>query len=138
MDVHSPLCRSIARLLIAVLFLNPLLSTAADLAVDSGSTSITSAANGVPIVNIAAPNGSGLSHNKFTDYNVGQQGLILNNGTAAFNQTELGGVILGNSGLGGRAAGLILNEVTGGSPSQLKGYTEVAGQSAHVVVANPQ
>ncbi|MEK1942675.1 MAG: filamentous hemagglutinin N-terminal domain-containing protein [Pseudomonas sp.] len=46
-------------------------------------------------------------------------------------------MILGNSQLGGRAAGLILNEVTGGSPSQLKGYTEVAGQSAHVVVANP-
>ncbi|MEK1941029.1 MAG: filamentous hemagglutinin N-terminal domain-containing protein, partial [Pseudomonas sp.] len=137
MDVHSPPCRLIARLLIGVLFLNPLLSTAADLAVDSGSTSITSAANGVPIVNIAAPNGSGLSHNRFTDYNVGQQGLILNNGTAAFNQTELGGVILGNSGLGGRAAGLILNEVTGSNPSQLKGYTEVAGQSAHVVVANP-
>ncbi len=137
MDVHSRFSCCIARLLIAVLFLNPLLSTAADLAVDSGSTSVTSAANGVPIVNIAAPNGSGLSHNKFTDYNVGQQGLILNNGTAAFNQTELGGVILGNSGLGGRAAGLILNEVTGGNPSQLKGYTEVAGQSAHVVVANP-
>ncbi|MBP5127097.1 filamentous hemagglutinin N-terminal domain-containing protein, partial [Pseudomonas protegens] len=30
-----------------------------------------------------------------------------------------------------------LNEVNGGSPSQLKGYTEVAGQAAHVIVANP-
>ncbi|RML42289.1 hypothetical protein ALQ97_00713, partial [Pseudomonas savastanoi pv. glycinea] len=31
----------------------------------------------------------------------------------------------------------MLNEVNGGSPSQLRGYTEVAGQSAHVIVANP-
>lgn len=31
---------------------------------------------------------------------------------------------------------MILNEVNGGSPSQLRGYMEVAGQSAHVIVAN--
>ncbi|MBD9609867.1 filamentous hemagglutinin N-terminal domain-containing protein, partial [Pseudomonas sp. PDM08] len=35
------------------------------------------------------------------------------------------------------AAQTILNEVVGGSPSQLRGYTEVAGQSARVIVANP-
>ncbi len=140
MDVHCPVFRFIARLLAGVLFLNPLVSTAAELTLDpagSGNAAITQAANGVPVVNIAAPNGSGLSHNKFTDYNVGQQGLILNNGTGPFNDTRLGGVILGNSNLNGHAANLILNEVTGGNHSQLKGYTEVAGQGAHVVVANP-
>src|SRR3546814_17582472 len=47
------------------------------------------------------------------------------------------GLILGNPNLNGRAAGVILNEVSGGSRSQLRGYTEVAGQSAHVIVANP-
>ena len=91
----------------------------------------------MPIVNIATPNGSGLSHNKFSDYNVGQQGVILNNATGRTQETQLGGIILGNSNLGGRAANVILNEVNGGSPSQLKGYTEVAGQAAHVIVANP-
>ena len=63
--------------------------------------------------------------------------MILNNAINRTQETQLGGIILGNPNLGGRAANVILNEVNGGSPSQLKGYTEVAGQSAHVIVANP-
>ncbi|WP_178087271.1 DUF637 domain-containing protein [Pseudomonas sp. C27(2019)] len=140
MNTQNPLFKVIAQLLIAVMCGQPLLSAAADLRVDTsagGNTQISQAANGVPVVNIATPNGNGLSHNKFTDYNVGQQGLILNNSTDKFTQTQLGGIIVGNSQLNGRAAGMILNEVTGGQASQLKGYTEVAGKQAHVVVANP-
>lgn len=140
MDVRSPFFQNIATVLIGVMFLNPIVSTAADLAVDAaagGNTSLGAAANGVPVVNIATPNGNGLSHNKFSDYNVGEQGLILNNATNKLQSTQLGGYILGNPNLNGRAAGVILNEVTGTNPSQLKGYTEVAGQGAHVIVANP-
>ncbi|WAJ36027.1 hemagglutinin repeat-containing protein [Pseudomonas sp. GOM7] len=140
MDVRSPLYQNIALILAGVLFLNPIVATAAQLAVDQaagGNTAVTQAQNGVPMVNIATPNGSGLSHNKFTDYNVDPQGLILNNSAQNVVQTQLGGYVVGNPNLKNGAAGLILNEVTGGNASLLKGYTEVAGSSAAVIVANP-
>ncbi|WP_306108700.1 filamentous hemagglutinin N-terminal domain-containing protein [Pseudomonas sp. Fl4BN1] len=129
--------RGLAFILANVMFWQPVVVMADGIVVNGGGTTLGQAGNGVPIVNIATPNGSGLSHNQFSDYNVGQQGVILNNATNRTQQTQLGGIILGNPNLGGRAANVILNEVNGGSPSQLKGYTEVAGQSAHVIVANP-
>lgn len=140
MDVRSPFFQNIACVLMGVMFLNPIVSTAAELAVDAaagGNTSIGQAGNGVPIVNIATPNGAGLSHNRFQDYNVGQQGLILNNATDRTQSTQLGGIIVGNPNLKGAAAGVILNEVTGSNTTRLQGYTEVAGKGAHVIVANP-
>ncbi|WP_141766116.1 filamentous hemagglutinin N-terminal domain-containing protein, partial [Pseudomonas sp. HMSC75E02] len=84
MDIRRPFYKAIASALAGLLFLNPIVAAAAQLAVDAaagGNTQIGAAGNGVPIVNIATPNGNGLSHNKFSDYNVGQQGLILNNAT---------------------------------------------------------
>ncbi|MDF0731842.1 filamentous hemagglutinin N-terminal domain-containing protein, partial [Pseudomonas entomophila] len=130
--------RGLAFLLANVMFWQPLWAQAADgVVVSAPGTSLGQAGNGVPIVNIAAPNGSGLSHNQFSDYNVGQQGLILNNATDRTQATQLGGIILGNPNLQGAAASTILNEVNGTNPSQLRGYTEVAGQAARVIVANP-
>ncbi|MEV1326563.1 DUF637 domain-containing protein, partial [Pseudomonas aeruginosa] len=67
----------------------------------------------------------------------GANGLILNNATGKTQGTQLGGIILGNPNLKGQAAQVILNQVTGGNRSTLAGYTEVAGQSARVIVANP-
>nr|WP_310678119.1 filamentous hemagglutinin N-terminal domain-containing protein [Burkholderia multivorans] len=97
---------------------------------------LANGANGTPIVNIAAPDGAGLSHNRFTEYNVGAAGLVLNNSVHAVD-TQLAGRIDGNTLLGGRPASVILNQVTGGNASMLAGATEVAGQAARVIVANP-
>lgn len=130
--------RALALLMVNVMFWQPIWAQAGGVAVSGGTnTSVGQAANGVPVINIAAPNASGLSHNQFKDYNVGKEGVILNNATGAVQNTQLAGYINGNSQLGGKAAGVILNEVNGGSASQLNGYTEVAGKSARVIVANP-
>ncbi|MCO7520970.1 filamentous hemagglutinin N-terminal domain-containing protein, partial [Pseudomonas sp. 1] len=140
MDIRTPLNQCIALIVAGVLFLNPIVATAAQLTVDAAAkanTSINQAGNGVPIVNIATPNGSGLSTNTFRDYNVGSNGLILNNATSKTQSTQLGGIIIGNPNLRGQAAQVILNQVTGGNRSTLQGYTEVAGHAARVIVANP-
>ena len=129
--------RGLAFLLANVMFWQPMWAQAGGIVVSAPGTSLGQAGNGVPVVNIAKPNGSGLSHNQFKDYNVGSNGVILNNATNPAQSTQLGGIILGNPNLQGTAAKIILNEVNGGNPSQLRGYTEVAGQSAHVIVANP-
>ncbi|MDP9711126.1 UNVERIFIED_ORG: filamentous hemagglutinin [Pseudomonas fluorescens] len=130
--------RGLAFLLANVMFWQPMWAQADGIVVANPGTSLGQAGNGVPIVNIATPNAVGLSHNQFHDYNVGAQGVILNNVAAQTGQTQLGGIIVGNPNLTNRvAAQAILNEVISGNPSQLRGYTEVAGQSARVIVANP-
>ncbi|MBB4723192.1 hemagglutinin repeat-containing protein [Xanthomonas euvesicatoria] len=94
------------------------------------------AANGVPVVDIVAPNARGISHNRYSNFNVGPNGLILNN-SAQISKTDLGGYVAGNNNLQrSGAASLILNEVTSAS-SRLQGYTEIAGAKAQLVIANP-
>lgn len=94
--------------------------------------------NGLPQVNITAPNQAGISHNQYQQFDVAQNGAILNN-SAVMTSTQLAGMIQGNPNLkpGAAPARVILNEVNSNNPSQLRGYMEVAGGRAQVIVANP-
>ena len=97
---------------------------------------IEEARNGMTVVNINTPNDKGLSHNQYNAFNVDEKGIILNNANRPVN-TELAGYIMGNPNLVGPTANTILNEVTGTSSTSMNGALEVAGDKAHVIVANP-
>ncbi|GLQ98656.1 hemagglutinin repeat-containing protein [Dyella mobilis] len=97
----------------------------------------SAAGNGVPVVNIVAPSAAGVSHNQYRQFNVDRQGLILNN-DAGVSTTQLGGYVTGNPNYqAGQSARVIVNEVTSTNPTYLRGYTEVAGHAADVIIANP-
>ncbi|MDG6310931.1 filamentous hemagglutinin N-terminal domain-containing protein, partial [Glaesserella parasuis] len=93
-------------------------------------------ANGLPQVNIQTPNDKGLSHNKYSKFDVDTKGAILNNSRMNV-QTQQGGWVQGNPYLARGEAKVILNEVNSSDPSILKGYVEVAGKKADVIIANP-
>jgi filamentous hemagglutinin len=126
-----------------VLTLQPVLVQAQQVSPDHNAPSanqpgVGAAPNGVPLIDIATPNNQGLSHNKYSDFNVGTPGLILNNYNGEVGTSNLGGVVPGNPNLHNSGpAGIILNEVTSGNRSALNGPTEVFGDRADVIIANP-
>ncbi|MGR4869676.1 filamentous hemagglutinin N-terminal domain-containing protein [Variovorax sp. LARHSF232] len=97
---------------------------------------VLTAPNGVPLVNIQTPSGAGVSRNTYRQFDVNSQGAILNNSRTNV-QTQLGGFVQGNPWLARGPARIILNEVNSAHPSQLRGFVEVAGQRAEVIIANP-
>ncbi|WP_186205449.1 hemagglutinin repeat-containing protein [Burkholderia gladioli] len=93
--------------------------------------------NGLPQVNINKPGGSGVSVNTYNQFDVQKAGAILNN-SATMVQTQLGGWINGNPNFGPNdAARIIVNQVNGPNPSQIRGALEIAGARAELVLANP-
>ncbi|MFJ3261137.1 hemagglutinin repeat-containing protein [Pseudomonas sp. NPDC086581] len=105
-----------------------------------GNTQVYRAGNGVQVIDIAAGNAAGVSHNRYIQYNVDPSGQVLNNNSAKTGagalQSQLAGQVMPNLNLNDQAR-VILNEVVANNRSSLQGYTEVLGGEADVIVANP-
>ena len=101
------------------------------------STQVVPTQNGLPQVNIAAPSGAGVSINTYSQFDVHAPGAILNNSPAII-QTQQAGMINGNPNFApDQSARIIVNQVNSNNPSQLRGFVEVGGSRAEVVLANP-
>lgn len=134
-DTHLSLYRFVvAPLLLA---LTPLLSVAQIVPGGSHAPGVVTTQNGIPQVNINRPAGSGVSMNTYNQFDIQKNGAILNNSPTIVN-TQQAGHINGNPNFGPNdAARVIVNQVNSSSASQMRGYLEVAGQRAQVIVANP-
>ncbi|TWX83100.1 filamentous hemagglutinin N-terminal domain-containing protein, partial [Klebsiella pneumoniae] len=92
--------------------------------------------SGATVIDIEKPNAAGVSHNLYRDFNVGTNGTILNNSGDDVSHSTFGNIARNNN-LTDGSASVILNEVTSKNASSLKGFIEVNGQKADVVIANP-
>jgi len=96
----------------------PLFQANADIIVDgSTDTSVSVDSAGRDVIEIAPANASRISHNRYTQFDVGAQGVLINNRLSA--------------------ARTIINEVTGTEASQINGDIRIQGTRAHLIIANP-
>ena len=126
---------------LGIFSLQPALTFAADIVTDASAPEaqrpyVTETANGIPLVQIARPDGNDVSVNHYEAFSVPERGAILNN-AFLFSNTQLAGYIEGNPNLSGGPARIIVNEVMSDRPSELRGFLEVAGTKADVIIANP-
>ena len=142
MKKRNTLVKKIAAALLASLFYtDTILLAASPILPDTKAPSdrqplVQETANGIPLVNIAAPSAGGVSRNDYERFNVPEKGAILNN-SYTLSKTELAGFVQGNANMAGGPAKIILNQVTSGHPTTMNGFLEVAGTKADVVIANP-
>ncbi|CNH85106.1 filamentous hemagglutinin outer membrane protein [Yersinia pekkanenii] len=135
-EPNNPRMRIASWLLIYLTAVQPLHpAIAAGIQPDNARTKVQTRGQ-IPVVDIAAPNAAGVSHNHYRDFNVTSAGAVLNNATTAGN-SALARHLAANPHLTGNSAQLIINEVTGGQPSSMGGMLEVFGGKANVIVANP-
>ena len=121
--------------------LQPALAFATEILPDSNAPIeerplVTETASGNPLVQITTPTAGGVSVNRYEFFNVPERGAILNN-SYGLTSTELAGYVQGNPNLAAGTARIIVNEVTSANPTELRGFLEVAGDRADIVIANP-
>ncbi|MBQ0369066.1 filamentous hemagglutinin N-terminal domain-containing protein, partial [Providencia rettgeri] len=135
-SITHPMMR-VKPLFLSVSFILGSISIAHGAVVNTNGAGVINQSNGPTIVHIKGASDKGVSHNIYSQFDVDQKGVILNNSTTNTN-TTLGGQINGNLNLnnGNGPAKVILNEVNSNKASTLGGMIEVAGDKAQVIVAN--
>ncbi|KVU84298.1 cell surface protein [Burkholderia ubonensis] len=103
----------------------------------ANAPSVIQTQNGLQQVNITKPSGAGVSLNTYSQFDVPKVGVIVNNSPTLTN-TQQAGYINGNPNLSPNgSARIIINQVNSNNPSQLKGFVEIAGQRAEMIISNP-
>ncbi|HBO22976.1 MAG TPA: hypothetical protein DD649_08840 [Providencia sp.] len=133
-SLNSPTLR-IKPVFLGISIVLGLVSVAQGAVTNINGAAVINQSNGPTIVHIKGPSAGGVSHNIYSQFDVDQKGLILNN-SQTNTSTQLGGQINGNLNLSGGTANVILNEVNSNKASTLGGIIEVAGDKAQVIVAN--
>ncbi|MBR8036505.1 hemagglutinin repeat-containing protein [Burkholderia vietnamiensis] len=117
--------------------MNPIWANAQIVGGGAHAPAVVQTPNGLPQVNINTPSAAGVSLNTYNQFDVQKNGAILNNASTIVN-TQQAGYINGNPNLSaGQAARIIVNQVNSTAASQIKGYVEIAGSRAEIVLANP-
>ncbi|EDT41041.1 hemagglutinin repeat-containing protein [Burkholderia ambifaria] len=116
---------------------NPMWANAQIVGAGAHAPAVVQTPNGLPQVNVNKPSAAGVSLNTYNQFDVQKNGAILNNASTIVN-TQQAGYINGNPNLSaGQAARIIVNQVNSTAASQIKGYVEIAGSRAEIVLANP-
>ncbi|WP_279613407.1 hemagglutinin repeat-containing protein [Burkholderia sp. BCC0405] len=117
--------------------MTPMWSSAQVVGAGANAPSVIQTQNGLQQVNITKPSGAGVSLNTYSQFDVPKQGVIVNNSPVLTN-TQQAGYINGNPNLSPNgSARIIINQVNSSNPSQLKGFVEIAGQRAEMIISNP-
>ncbi|WP_258569983.1 hemagglutinin repeat-containing protein [Burkholderia sp. MBR-1] len=117
--------------------ITPMWANAQVVGVGANAPSVIQTQNGLQQVNITKPSGAGVSLNTYSQFDVPKPGVIVNNSPTLTN-TQQAGYINGNPNLGPNgSARIIINQVNSPNPSQLRGFVEIAGQRAEMIISNP-
>ncbi|WP_244127239.1 hemagglutinin repeat-containing protein [Burkholderia vietnamiensis] len=115
----------------------PMWANAQVVGAGANAPSVIQTQNGLQQVNITKPSGAGVSLNTYSQFDVPKPGVIVNNSPTLTN-TQQAGYINGNPNLGPNgSARIIINQVNSPNPSQLRGFVEIAGQRAEMIISNP-
>jgi filamentous hemagglutinin len=138
---YSSLMSLIRILILLLIFIAPTRFLTAQVTPDAAAPSThkptVSTVSSVPVVTITAPGAGGISWNQYTQFNVGAPGLVFNNALTGAPSVLTGTTLPANPNFTGSAALVILNEVTSTQSSNLSGAMEIAGQTASLIIANP-